>query len=269
MNNKKTITKPIVKNFILQQLKNRMEILGVEPEPKNNIISNGQSLVDSGLYDSLSFLDLLVAIENEFNLEIDLSEYDPEYFVTPDGLTTIVTKSTIILPKEKNVPVISEESSGLIYEELTPLHPCWSNLPDFFNMLYTYLETFDLKIPLKKNGANLWLKSIEKTLGRTNYVIGTTDSGKLVGYLHGYMKILPIYLEGGYVGIMSSMYVLPEYRKHGVAAQMAKRMIQWFESREVHSIEAQVQVENELVINFWQKNGLEKELVQVRRVVKK
>lgn len=269
MNNEKTVTKPMAKVFILKQLKNRMEILGVEPEAINNIISNDQSLVDSGLYDSLSFLDLLVAIENEFNLEIDLSEYDPEYFVTPDGLTTIVTNSTIILPKEKSVPVISEESSGLIYEELTPLHPCWNNLPDFFNMQYTYLETFDLKIPLKKNGAKLWLKSIEKTLGRTNCVIGATDSGKLVGYLHGSMKILPIYLEGGYVGILSNMYVLPGYRKHGIATQMTKRMIQWFESREVHSIEAQPQIENELMLNFFQKNGLEKELVQFRIILRK
>ena len=44
------------------------------------------SLVESGLFDSVGFVNLVAALETEFDIEIDFAEFDPEEFMTLGGI---------------------------------------------------------------------------------------------------------------------------------------------------------------------------------------
>ena len=44
------------------------------------------NLLESGLFDSLGFVELIAAVEGEFDIEIDFGEGDPEAFTTIAGL---------------------------------------------------------------------------------------------------------------------------------------------------------------------------------------
>ena len=50
-------------------------------------------LIGSGILDSLAFLELVAALESEFNVELDFAELDPERFTTPRGLIEAVEAS--------------------------------------------------------------------------------------------------------------------------------------------------------------------------------
>ena len=257
-----------IHKYLLTEIEKRAEMIGEDKSAVEKIVAGKQSLVESGIFDSLSFLDLLALIEDEFDVEIDLVGYDLEYFVTLDGLTLIAAEAESKEKTEAKAKIVSSKSAdGIVYEELTPEHPCWREMIPMFNGLYEYLERFNLMIKPKANGAELWLKSLENVVGKTNIVIGAVDNGKLVGYFHSALKILPVYLEGGFVGIMLSMFVLPEYRKQSVAEQMYEKSYEWLTAHGVSSIEMQPMANNLRITEYWLARGYEKEIIQLRRMI--
>ncbi|MGD8564656.1 MAG: acyl carrier protein [Desulfarculaceae bacterium] len=52
------------------------------------------NLLDLGILDSLGFVQMLMAMEDEFGLELDFSELDPEEFTTLEGLVTTAMACT-------------------------------------------------------------------------------------------------------------------------------------------------------------------------------
>ena len=47
-------------------------------------------MVEEGLIDSLDFIELIVAIEDEFGVKIEPSEYTREEFDTPNKIINII-----------------------------------------------------------------------------------------------------------------------------------------------------------------------------------
>ncbi len=267
---RKTGKNTAVREYILKEAEKRAEMLDEDKNAVEKIVEGKQSLVDSGLFDSLSFLDLLTAIEDEFDVEIDLTGYDFEYFVTLEGLTLVAVEADSKAVTEKKANVISSKSAqGITLEEITPQHLCWRELVPMFESLYEFLERFNLMVKLKPNGAEIWLKSLENVVGKTNIIIGAVDDGKLVGYFHAALKILPVHLEGGYIGVLMSMFVLPEYRKQRIADEMYEKIYEWLTTRDITSIETQPMVNNRLITEYWLNHGYEKEIIQLRKMLPK
>ena len=70
-------------------------------------------LIDSGLLNSMSFLELLEKIERRFSIELDFLDYDPAEFTCLGGLVDVVSRSmvnTAPLPLVKN---------GIYFEVMT------------------------------------------------------------------------------------------------------------------------------------------------------
>lgn len=61
-----------------------LDKLGVEPPAPD------ADLLEAGLLDSLGLIDLLAALELEFDFEIDLEEIDLEHFCTLDAMSAFV-----------------------------------------------------------------------------------------------------------------------------------------------------------------------------------
>lgn len=54
-------------------------------------ITDDLHLVDAGLLDSISFLGLIAALEEQFGAAVDLADADPAEFFTVGGLTRCAT----------------------------------------------------------------------------------------------------------------------------------------------------------------------------------
>ena len=264
MSNKTDITFEQVQSFILKKVSERAKLLGLEVDGAN--IGGEESMLDSGFFDSLSFLDLLGEIENEYDVEIDLSEHEPAYFMTANGFASI-TIGSVADSFEENEGAEKTENSELQYEDITPEHPQWNDVAKLFHAMYSYFLDKNLKIPLAKNGEEIWLKSLKNNIGRTNRIFGCLDGEILIGYVHGTIKILPAFLEGNTVGFINGIYINTEYRKKGIADELYKMVEEWFQTRNVDSVELQVLDDNEAAIAFWHKTGFEYELLQMRKIL--
>jgi acyl carrier protein len=56
-------------------------------------ITGSTNLVGSGLFDSMGFMNLLVKVEDRFEVEVDLDDREPSEFTTVDGLARAVAQS--------------------------------------------------------------------------------------------------------------------------------------------------------------------------------
>ena len=66
------------KNKIIELLQPKLEELGLLV----NDIDMNESLLNQGILDSMSFLEFIVDIESNFNIQFDFSELDPSEFTS-------------------------------------------------------------------------------------------------------------------------------------------------------------------------------------------
>ena len=69
-------------NQILKFLKPRLTILGLSLTDVNL----NTSLLEQGILDSISFLELIVVLESNFGVELDISELDPSDFTSINSI---------------------------------------------------------------------------------------------------------------------------------------------------------------------------------------
>lgn len=83
------MTKTEIKAFILFESKKKMELLGIN----NEKISDSTDLVKEGIFDSLSFIDLIVDCEIYFKIIIDLEKYEANKITQVESLINIIHDS--------------------------------------------------------------------------------------------------------------------------------------------------------------------------------
>jgi len=80
-----------MREFVLSCLRERLELLGMDPGEINDDIS----LTGAGLIDSMGFVELVGSFEDNFDYEIDLDEYDPGEFTTLGGFLRCAIHSKV------------------------------------------------------------------------------------------------------------------------------------------------------------------------------
>lgn len=79
---------PDTETRILNTIRGRARAIGF-PEHE---LTMKTDLVRSGLYDSMSFIDLVVSMEEAFGVEIDLEKISPDQVSTPAKLKDTIDK---------------------------------------------------------------------------------------------------------------------------------------------------------------------------------
>jgi len=72
---------------IMTLLENRLQLLGIE----RSDVALDVSLFDQGIVDSISFMELVVTIDDEFDIELDFSEMEPSEFDSIENLAKIIS----------------------------------------------------------------------------------------------------------------------------------------------------------------------------------
>jgi len=55
-------------------------------------VNSKTELLKSGIYDSISFIDLILELESEFGVELDLEKIDPSALTTIDQLKVTISR---------------------------------------------------------------------------------------------------------------------------------------------------------------------------------
>ena len=78
-----------IRSIILQFLQKRAQRLGI----KEKLLLSDFELLRSGLLDSMSFLDLIAALEEQFKIQIDFEDKSSSEFSTLAGLVKMVQEA--------------------------------------------------------------------------------------------------------------------------------------------------------------------------------
>ena len=80
-------TEARVRQFLEAQLAQEAKLAGLAAGWTDEV---GLSLTDTGLVDSLGFINLLMSAEEQFGVEVDLARYDPREFSTVGGFARCI-----------------------------------------------------------------------------------------------------------------------------------------------------------------------------------
>lgn len=155
-----------------------------------------------------------------------------------------------------------------IRQVLTEDDPALKGVEALFTRMYDEMKGQGLVITPPGNSSHLWLKGISKTLGRLSVLFVALSGGEVKGFAHGSLRFLPDYLGGHLTGNITHIYIVPDLRGSGAARELHGELENWFSGKQVHSVDLQVIPGNEKGIEFWERLGYRKELLQYRKIVK-
>ena len=156
----------------------------------------------------------------------------------------------------------NETQPTVIYREATEadfpaVEAMYAKLDDLLRQ-YTYA------FPAVEDVGHQWLEMFRRTLGRFSVLYVAEVEGKVVGFIVARLKRVPEYLGGVMVGELKDMWVEKSARRLGIGEKLLRMAIEWCRSQNVYSVEAQILLGNEPIINLVEYLGMKKELYQFR-----
>jgi ribosomal protein S18 acetylase RimI-like enzyme len=113
---------------------------------------------------------------------------------------------------------------------------------------------------LKENASELSLAyikdKIEKSTLGDGLVLVAQDKG-IVGYLMCSIKDQHPNVEIRKIGHIGLVYVIPAYRRRGIAAALMKEALKWLKERKVEYVDLNVDVQNATAFAAWTAIGFE------------
>lgn len=78
-----------VRKFILDELQPKLTMLGIS----RGAVSTKFNLIDSGILDSMSFIELIGAVENKFSVEMDFENLEANEITSIEGFIQCAVES--------------------------------------------------------------------------------------------------------------------------------------------------------------------------------
>tara|TARA_B100000315_G_scaffold118277_1_gene108410 strand:- start:1329 stop:2129 length:801 start_codon:yes stop_codon:yes gene_type:complete len=226
------------------------------------------------LVDSFGFLDLLTELENEFGVEVNFEEFDPEDFTTLNNLSHCI--GDLIPGKNKGLSRVNsfkkKEYSKTIDDKFTfrkAKEKDINLISQMWEEMYKEQKIFGMLMKLNKKARLKWRDKTLRSLSSEKSLILAvyTKVEKPVGFLTVQLKWLPEIYESSnsqMVGFVDNLYIDKDFRGQGLAEKLYSVAKIWFKQKNVKSVELQVIVNNKSGRNFWSKLGFKEELLQMR-----
>jgi ribosomal protein S18 acetylase RimI-like enzyme len=119
---------------------------------------------------------------------------------------------------------------------------------------------------MKKNARQMAVKFIKKSIkSRTSTVFVAEDNGRIVGYVLGDLYKRPPNFKMGKVGHLYDAYVLPAYRKRGMAKKLVAELFKWFKSKGMTYVSLETDIRNKVGLAAWKRLKFKEFMVNMKR----
>lgn len=142
----------------------------------------------------------------------------------------------------------------------------YETLAVLFRKMYDYMEEKGLQQTLTENGEQEWIKHARRMPGKMNHLV-VAEAEEIIGFAHGTIRLGPKYLGEIKTGFVSHVFVLPEFRRQGVAAALANKLTENLKASGAQLLQLEVLTENKSAVKFWEKLGFHKELYRMYKTV--
>lgn len=86
-------------------------------------------------------------------------------------------------------------------------------------------------------------------------ILVADQGGGLIGYGRFSIEMAPTYAVAKKIGAVDDIFIEKPYRKQGMAEEIFKESLKWFQKKKARNIELNVDCRNEAAIKFWRKLG--------------
>lgn len=136
--------------------------------------------------------------------------------------------------------------------------------------LNEYHLKFDDYYKLRTNLEGIATKYFENIINLVESTVFVAEDNKsVVGYVAGTLEKRPPVYEVRERGRILEIFVLEEYRGHGVGRELTERMLSWFKERGIENVELIVDSRNDLAQNLWKSLGFETWQLIMKRTIEK
>ena len=157
---------------------------------------------------------------------------------------------------------MTDQNNGVIYRQAEEAD--FPAVEGLYDKLDQFLREFTYTFPEVENVGELWLDMFRRTLGRFSVLYVAEYEGEVVGFIVARIKRVPAYLGGVMVGELKDMWVEHSVRRLGIGEKLLRLAIEWCRDQDVHSLEAQILLGNEPIIQLVEYLGMHRELYQMR-----
>ena len=120
---------------------------------------------------------------------------------------------------------------------------------------YRFNEEFDPAYSTVDDLEEEALKYLEQALDdQSSLVLGAYWDGKLVGIAHAVITNIPL-LKNGRMGLLKELYVMPRYRRRGIASKLIEETKTALDEAGVLILAAEFPALNEVALSFYSKHG--------------
>lgn len=131
--------------------------------------------------------------------------------------------------------------------------------------LFDYHAKFDKYYRLGKETEKDYRKHLKNVISTRKYrILIAEENEKPVGFLAGRIEKPRAYAKPKKIGVISSAFILPKYRRMGVGKLMFNDFLEWCRKNKVKNIELSVDSRNEIGNGAWKKFGFKDFLKRMR-----
>lgn len=127
------------------------------------------------------------------------------------------------------------------------------------------LDVFFTLVPGAKEKHRNIIKSCLRSLRQCLIVAEARD--QIVGFALGTLKPRPPFSKVKIIGFIDDVYILPAYRRQGIAGQLLNEMQIWFRKRGIRYVELTVHVQNVIGQSVWKKYGFSECVIKMRKKI--
>ena len=129
-----------------------------------------------------------------------------------------------------------------------------------------YHQQLDDYFKPSKNAKKIYLSFFKKCIySRKNLLLVATDQDHVIGYSLANLNSRPPVFEITKIGVISDMYIEPNYRKQGLSKEFLQKTYAWFKNKKIHHVHLVYHFKNELGEKAWTKHGF-KQFMSYNRI---
>jgi len=121
-----------------------------------------------------------------------------------------------------------------------------------WNELILFHKSKNIIFPITQDWKKLKEEELEWIIESRQVLIYVAEAdAKVIGYIRGSIRKIPPLYDIKNEGSIEEIYIMPEYRRRGLATQLVRCIMEDFKEKEVDYIDIHVDQDNDIGQKFW------------------
>ena len=138
-----------------------------------------------------------------------------------------------------------------------------AELEDMVASMYEHFFAANGLTKLPESGFKNWMAGYGRTRNVSRTIFICYDGSTCVGMIEGQIKIAGVMSGLGKIGNIAHLFILPQYRKRGLARKLYEIQTNWFLSKRVSNLTLEVVHGNEGALAFWESLGFKPSFINL------